>query len=312
MGKYTVQVGQNLFDIALNLYGSIEGIVDLMMNNVNLSLADTLKTGDTLEFTDDFVINPDVAAWYRMNNIVPSNGERNVYYKSSAFPPVFKIRLSSKLTSAGFGISGAGNMEIDWGDNSRVEALALCGNMKKLFHTFDNTVVDRRHILMYGDFTIKQADFTDLVADSILLFRPVPTEKFILKDSKIRLDFMTLLKDVYEVNLTGAKPVSLLPLTTNKNLMKLDLSGVHIGQEIVDEYLTQLVKKHNGRRSCTVTLTGNPSGQYREPDRDTNGNYHLTGGMEAVWLLCNEPSWNEAGFWKFIINGQTYTSVNNS
>jgi hypothetical protein len=36
MGKYTVTGRQNLFDIALHLYGSIEGIIDLMMSNTSL------------------------------------------------------------------------------------------------------------------------------------------------------------------------------------------------------------------------------------------------------------------------------------
>ena len=31
MGKYIVTNGQNIYDISLHLYGSIEGIVDLMM-----------------------------------------------------------------------------------------------------------------------------------------------------------------------------------------------------------------------------------------------------------------------------------------
>ena len=48
MGKYRVIAGQNLYDIALHIYGSIEGIVDLMMCNTDLSLDTTLKVGDEL------------------------------------------------------------------------------------------------------------------------------------------------------------------------------------------------------------------------------------------------------------------------
>lgn len=52
MGKYAVINGQNLYDIALDLYSSIEGIVDLLMNNTDLSLADDLQTGDELIYTE--------------------------------------------------------------------------------------------------------------------------------------------------------------------------------------------------------------------------------------------------------------------
>ncbi|MBQ0080456.1 MAG: hypothetical protein KBS95_02755 [Alistipes sp.] len=46
MGKYRVIAGQNLYDIALHIYGRIKGIVDLMMCNTNLSLDTTLKKRD--------------------------------------------------------------------------------------------------------------------------------------------------------------------------------------------------------------------------------------------------------------------------
>ena len=60
MGRYKVIAGQNIYDVALHLYGSIEGIVDLMMCNTDLSLDTTLKVGDELIYSDDFVINADV------------------------------------------------------------------------------------------------------------------------------------------------------------------------------------------------------------------------------------------------------------
>ena len=72
MGKYIVTNGQNIYDISLHLYGSIEGIVDLMMNNTNLSLSDTLHAGDELIYTDNFIINPDVFAYLQTNKITPA------------------------------------------------------------------------------------------------------------------------------------------------------------------------------------------------------------------------------------------------
>ena len=68
MGKYRVVAGQNIYDIAIHLYGSIEGIVDLLINNPELSLDDDLKSGDELDYTDEFVISPDIVAYNRMYN----------------------------------------------------------------------------------------------------------------------------------------------------------------------------------------------------------------------------------------------------
>ena len=66
MGRYKVIAGQNIYDVALHLYGSIEGIVDLMMCNTDLSLDTTLKVGDELIYSDDFFINADVVAYNEM------------------------------------------------------------------------------------------------------------------------------------------------------------------------------------------------------------------------------------------------------
>lgn len=46
MGKYRITAGQNIYDVAMYLYGSVEGIVDLLINNPGLSLDDTLKSGE--------------------------------------------------------------------------------------------------------------------------------------------------------------------------------------------------------------------------------------------------------------------------
>ena len=37
MGSYRVVTGQNIYDVALHLYGSVEGIVDLLVNNAGLA-----------------------------------------------------------------------------------------------------------------------------------------------------------------------------------------------------------------------------------------------------------------------------------
>ena len=86
MGNYRVITGQNIYDVALHLYGSIDGIVDLLINNPGLSLETELRTGQELTYTDGFIINADVVAYNEMHGIVPSNGERHVYPKHFTCP----------------------------------------------------------------------------------------------------------------------------------------------------------------------------------------------------------------------------------
>lgn len=81
MKSYIVKSGQNLFDVAMTLYGSIEGIFDLLVSNQERSGYDTplsydteLQVGDTLNYNPEFLINQDVTEWFNDNNIKVKNG----------------------------------------------------------------------------------------------------------------------------------------------------------------------------------------------------------------------------------------------
>ena len=58
MGNYRVITGQNIYDVALHLYGSIEGIVDLLINNPGLSLETELRTGQELTLSLIHISDP--------------------------------------------------------------------------------------------------------------------------------------------------------------------------------------------------------------------------------------------------------------
>lgn len=85
MGTYIVKKGENIFDVAMKLYGGIEGLFDLVVSNqdaiseTGLSLNDTLEAGTILNYTDDFSVNADIANWLEKNGIKVRNGE-NIYY----------------------------------------------------------------------------------------------------------------------------------------------------------------------------------------------------------------------------------------
>ena len=114
MGKYRVVAGQNIYDVALYLYGSIEGVVDLLINNPDLSFATTLTAGRELVYTDDFVIRADVVAYNGLHGIVPANGERHVYPKTFTLPLAVVLTLAAGIITVQCAVSGAGQLEIDW------------------------------------------------------------------------------------------------------------------------------------------------------------------------------------------------------
>ena len=297
MGKYTVTEGQNLYDVALHLTGSVEGIVDLLICNPALSLADTLHSGDELFYTDDFVINADVVTRYRREQIVPAGGERNVYPKYPSGSRRLWFTLEAVQIATAFSLSGSGTAEIDWGDNSPLETIVLGSSGRELSHRFDNTIVTPRQVRLYGDFALQSLDLSASGARRIRLSEPLRCERFSLCGGSCPLDFAPLLDGVFRMDLSRLNSGTLLPLAECRQLMTLDLTDADVSRAAVDEYLIRLVTHHYGRRNCDLTLPVVPSGTYTEPLRNATGECVSTTGLEAVWLLTHEESWNEGGAW---------------
>lgn len=306
MSKYIITAGQNLYDVALHIYGSIEGITDLLVNNPALSMASKLHAGQELTYTDDYLIDADVAAYYRQKAINPANGERNVYFKEAHYPRIAELWLSAADTSTSVSFSGASEMEIDWGDNTPLQHIVLGRETAHITHFFDNTISGNRIIRLYGDFRLRQADFTALNPSAVFLLNPVYAEEVTLRGCHASLDFLPLLEGMYALDLSKVKTASLLPIVQCRGLKRLDLSGMDVLRETLDELLISLVREYYDRRNCEIILSEFPSGEYREPPRDEASNYIISTGMEAVWLLTHEESWNEGGAWVIRIGERCY------
>ncbi len=308
MGKYKVTAGQNIYDVAMHLYGSIEGIVDLLMSNEELSLDSALAIGQELLYTDDFVINADVVAYNETHGIVPANGEQHVYPKAFTKPQAVIISLNPATINVKCLISGIGTLEIDWGDNSDTERISLSNKVKELTHTFDNKVRDKRKIRWFSDATFVQIDWSGLHPDSVILLQPLVVEELTVQDSVLSLSSLPLLRETYLLDLKGIATADLTPIIECRNLMTLNLAEANIKPTVIDELLIGIVEKYGNRRNSTVMLPIAPTGIYQEPQRDgQTGRYILTSGMEAIWVILHEESWNEGGAWEFIINNITYT-----
>lgn len=308
MGRYKVTAGQNLYDVALHLYGSIEGIVDLMMCNTDLSLDDNLRVGQELIYSDDFIINADVVAYNEMHGIVPSNGEHHVYPKYFTKPLAVAFTISPEVLNVKCSVSGVGTIEIDWGDNSDVEVVTLTNKPQTLSHIFDNKVRKRRRIRWFTDAYFKQVDWGGLQPALIVILQPMTIEELTIKDATLTLESLQMVSGIYSLNLSGLACGNLKPLVECRELMELDLTDANVKPSVLDEFLIALVERYGNRRNCTMIFTTQPLGIYREPDRnEETGKYNITSGMEAIWVITHEESWNEGGKWRFIINDKEYS-----
>ncbi|MDR1091338.1 MAG: hypothetical protein LBL79_09705 [Prevotella sp.] len=289
MPKHIVKPNQNLFDVAIELYGSIEGLFDLLISNDRLNMNTGLTPGMELEYHDYFIINEGIVNSIKENGYVPANGERHVYYKEPDYDLIAVCGVNGNNDRSGFSVSGQGYMQVDWGDNSGLQTIVLSENQQKYVHYFDNTV-DTRRMKLYGDCSLMTFDSSDINGD-LFLVKPLVVDEYINKSNGYSLKGLFLFEGTVIVNLQGMIIPDLLPVAgmgpQELNLLKVKFTDV----SVLDDYLQYIVDNYGNRRNCIVYLDTEPTER----------------GMQAILTIINEPAWNEAGQWKFIINGNIYT-----
>lgn len=290
MATYIVKPNQNIFDVALHLYGSIEGLFDLLITNDWLNMTSDLETGMEIEYHEDFVINSSIVGTFNDENIVPSNGSRHIYNKSTEQPLVIEVLVNADIVKVLLVLGGEGDMIVDWGDNTELETISLSHTNKKIEHCFDS-VVDKRRIKIYGTFRLTYCDTTNLYGD-LLLMRPQTIDEYISHSNGFTLKGLFLCEGTYKVDLRGCTISDLSPIG-DMSLQELNLLQVQFtSQAVLDDYLEYIANNYGSRRDCTVYLDTEPSER----------------GMAAINKIINEESWNDSGKWKFIINDITYTA----
>ena len=291
MPKYTVKGSQTLFDIALHLYGTIEGLFDLLISNPELSMMSNLVAGQELEYHDEFVINQGIVNKFAENNQIIINGERNVYHKPISEELVVIIKAPEDLDMIEFTISGEGSMFVDWGDNSEIEEVLLSHTQTLISHYFDN-VVDERRIRIYGNFTIQRLDFSRLKGHTYLL-RPLTVDEFVCQSNDNTLQSLFLFEGTYFVDLSKMLISDLSPIY-DMSLMELDLRKARFQEpHILSDYLIYISENYGTRRACKVYLDSAPS----------------EAGMAAIRKIISEPEWNTPDKWEFHINDTIYTAT---
>lgn len=308
MQVYKVKSNQNIFDVAITVYGSIEGVFDLFVNNPDLSFDSVLEGGQELYWDENFVVYDNIVNVLNSNRIVPINGERHVYYKSTEQPLRCVIQISEQDSFLTLSLSGDGELIVDWGDNSELEKISLQSTAQNYVHYFDN-ITDNRTIRLYGDFNIKEWNMST-INGMVLPTQPLTVDEVKIKKNKISLQGLFLFKGTYSVKMSNISVADLSPIQ-NMSLSYLELTEMdYESMAVLDDYLIYVAKHNNERRNCKVILDTVPSGTYQEPKRDLNGHYIISSGMEAIYVITHEETWNEAGPWVFDICGKIYKYEN--
>lgn len=286
------------------------GVFDLLVNNPDLSFDSQLKGGQELYWDEDFVVFDTIVDSLSSEKIVPANGERHVYYKETDKELACVIQINGEYDNFALLLSGDGCMVVDWGDNSDLESISLTSDMRTYNHYFDNEV-DQRSVRLYGDFRIKTWDMSS-VNGLVLPIRPMIVDELEMNKNKVPFDGLFLFNETYSVKMSNIEISDLSPIR-DMSLSYLELKNIkYTSSDTLNDYLIYVAQHNNQRRNCTVIIDTLPSGEYREPVKDENGNYVITSGMEAIYVITHEDAWNEAGAWVFNISGNIYQYENSN
>ena len=138
MKTYITKTGQNIFDICLILYGSIEGILDLLVCNTSINVTkygpeelkgkkltiDTeLSRGIILNYHENIIINNDVIKCAAQSNIPFANGNHCIEIPIIDPDSIIMVIDQTGLTSTFRSQLVSGTIYIDWGDFSNVSII---------------------------------------------------------------------------------------------------------------------------------------------------------------------------------------------
>lgn len=286
--QYVVAGGQNIMDVVLATYGSLDGLTDFLMHNPDIDLNSNLEGGQVVLYEQANVINEVTINYFSNNNVYPLNSERNVYYKESSLPLVAYILIPPSVVYVGCSIWCDGRFEIDWGDDTDIESFT--GNVN-ISHSNNSNINDNRIIRLYSADNFNKISFNNIPIVDVFIFESRVIYQFDIVRSRelCSIGYCKLIKNLRDINMSGSKIADILYLIGCESIRSLNLNGCGIQKSDLDSYFIGLVKNYQSRVIANVDVRNNGgiSGIYQSPSNLSDPK----SGLEAVWVLENERSW---------------------
>lgn len=293
--NYKVKYGQTIFDVALQLYGDVAGISDLLSQNPKLNLGSELSLNQTLQYDSDNVVNSTIVSYFNSNGIIVSNGAGNVYVKETDEDLRVLLFVDRDMMRFDFQIAGSGTIVIDWGDNTELESFTLKEEVQVLSHNMDSVLASDkmyRKVRFYGEVALNV-----FKASNSDIHKVFATDSFGINTVDLsnnpdidHLGFFDVVNSAETVHIDNIKVGSLQPLIHQESMRDLWMTDSNLNQETLDEYFIGLVNNYENRPPCDVRMWGNssPSGVYQRPEIL----FDPQTGLEAMWVLENERGWS--------------------
>lgn len=192
MNQYTVRSGQNIYDVAMTLYGSVEGIFDLLVSNEWLNMETKLSYGMVLNYHEELAINNDVTIWLKDNGVLVKNGEhvynylniekfirqhfesyhpelidslqlmspdeQNMFWET-LYTPRMIVQQQGQISAIKMRMRPGKHLILDWGDYMPPQIIEG-EDEQEIEHCYKGT--SKHVITFYGDFEFAMLDFSNL------------------------------------------------------------------------------------------------------------------------------------------------------
>lgn len=160
---YITKTGQNLYDICMTLYGSVEGMLDLLVCNTSLDITEygpselsgkpltlttTLSRGIKLRYHTDLNINDTVLRRVGENTLSFRNGEHSLDIAEIDPSKIIMVVDQRGIMSTIRASVLIGEVYIDWGDFSNVDVISS-NEIIELEHVYNSP--GSHNIKIYGD-----------------------------------------------------------------------------------------------------------------------------------------------------------------
>lgn len=175
MKTYTTTTGQNIFDVCLALYGSIEGVLDLLVCNSSLSVTEygpqelkgqpltfetELSRGVVLNYNENININDDVIKYIEENELKSAHGEHVPCLQERSLNDVrLIVQQVGGISTIGVSLV-SGSLTIDWGDYNSAQTISPSDGYVEIEHAYSAS--EEHQISFYGDFVCNTLDLTNL------------------------------------------------------------------------------------------------------------------------------------------------------
>ena len=309
---YTVTENQTLYDVAIDIHGTVDGISDILVNNTNISVDSELFGGMKLIYTSGQTIEQDVVEQLDAMGIIPVNPIRKIYPKNQ--PDGKILDIYANISGSTFSFVKSGNkfdILIDWGDNTDIERLSPSNNNGYHQFSLEDSYFGERKIRLYInkneespiDITIDENDGVD---SDIMVYQSIKSNNFVSYSNIHNTSFLRLFDGLKTITL-HKNVDSIIPISLIESLTQINIYSKKIHPSDLDNFFISIIDNYGKRIPANININSKPSGTYKEPQKTESGEYIVQNGMEAVWLLTNEESWNSDYYkWKITIDGVTY------